>query len=185
MSVPAVLIRKSTLEIIKEADYPRIDNQPVEGLDPDYEWLVKHIPYNEPDYDPRIYIMETLLPDLQFLSEFEEHPDFDGVREYRISFNPKRRENDEIIREIENAEKSANELVFSEAVHKDQLTSMLNAVHKDAKSLSLTTEEQEYIDKLAIINVAIAKNKDNKEILIAKVSTNQVPNIDSGWQKSM
>lgn len=185
MSVPAVLIRKSTKQIIKEDIYPRADMQPVQGLDPDYEWLVKHVPFAEPPYDPRIYIMTTNLPDLAFLDDFEAHPNYPDLREYKITYTPERRPNEDIVRSIENAEKEANNLVFSEAVHKDEMAFMLNSVHKDAKSLELTSAEQDQIDKLAIVTVALAKNKDNAAIKIAQVLANQVPNIDEGWEKSL
>lgn len=151
MSVPAVLVRKSTKQIIKEDVYPRADMQPVQGLDPDYEWLVKHVPFAEPPYDPRIYIMATNLPDLASLELFEEHPNYPGLREYRITYSPERRPDADIIRSIENAEKEANNLVFSEAVHKDKMAFMLNSVHKDAKSLELTIEEQDQIDRKSVV----------------------------------
>lgn len=185
MSVPAVLIRKSTKQIIKEDVYPRADMQPVQGLDPDYEWLVKHVPFAEPPYDPRIYIMTTNLPDLAFLDDFEVHPSYPGLREYRITFSPEKRPNEEILRSIENAEKEANNLVFSEAVHKDQMAFMLSSVRKEGKNLDLTEEEQLQISKLEAVTVNLAKNKDNAAIKIAQVQAGQEPNIDLGWEKSV
>lgn len=185
MNVPAVFVRKSTKQIIKEADYPRDDMQPIQGGDPDYEWLIKHIPFAEPPYDSRIYIMVTNLPDLVFLNDFEQHPQYAGLREYRITYSPEKRPDTDIIRSIENAEKEANNGVFSEAVHKDAIAFMVNAVHKDAKGQILTTEEQEQIDKLAIVAVNLAKNADAKEIKIAQVTAGKVPNIDEGWEKSL
>jgi hypothetical protein len=182
--VPAVLIRKSTKQIIKEDLYPRMDMEPVQGMDPDYEWLIKHIPFEEPPYDPRIYIMSTQLPDLTFLDEFQNHPEYSGLREYRITFSPEKRPNEDIIRSIENVEKEANNMVFSEAVHKDEMAFMLNSVHKDAKSLELTVQEQEQIDKLSLVTVALAKNKDNAAIKIAQVLAGQEPNIDLGWERN-
>lgn len=184
MSVEAVLVQKSTKSIIKHGLYPRADMMPVEGLDPDYEWLIKNIPYPEPDYDPRIYIMGTNLPDLEFLEIFAEHPEYSGVREYKITYSPEKRPQDDIIRAIENAEKEANGLVFSEGVHKDESIFMMNAIHKDAKSLDLTPQEQSYVDKLSEINVKISKNLSNKLLLVSQVNANQEPNIDSGWEKN-
>jgi hypothetical protein len=182
MSVPAVLVRKSTKQIIKEDLYPRADMQPVQGLDPDYEWLVKNIPFAEPPYDSRIYIMATNFPDLNFLENFEEHPQYEGLREYRITYSPEKRADEDIIRSIENAEKEANSLVFSEAVHKDAVVFMMNSIYKDAKGQLLTTEEQIQIDKLNSIAVDLAKNLDAKEIKIAQVEAGEVPNIDEGWK---
>lgn len=185
MSVPAVLVRKSTKQIIKEALYPNADMSPVVGLDPDYEWLVKHVPFAEPDYDSRLYIMQMVLPDMTALDLFTEHPNYAGIREYRITYNPNKRPDAEIILSIENAEKEANNGVFSEAVHKDEFAFMLNSVHKDAKGQALNAEEQDQIDKLAIVTVNLAKNKDNAAIKIAQVEAGNEPNIDEGWQKSL
>ena len=184
MSVEAVLVRKSTKEIIKHDLYPREDMAPVVGMDPDYEWLVKHIPFPEPAYDPRIFIMQTNLPDLQFLNDFQTHPSYPGIREYRITYEPIKRSNAEIIMAIENAEKEANNSVFSEAVHKDELALMLNAVNKKSDNITLTTDEQTRISKLNSINVKILKNEDTKNIKISQVQNAQVPNIDEGWEKS-
>jgi len=187
MSVPAVLIRKSTKQIIKHAPYPKADLSPfAEGeIDPDYEWLIKNIPFAEPNYDSRIWIMTTVLPDLNFIADFIEHPQYAGIREYRITYEPVKRPDEDIIRSIENAEKEANNLVFSEAVHKDEMAFMLNSIYKDAKSLELTTEEQSGIAKLSSVTVALAKNKDNTAILTAQVVAGQEPNIDLGWQNSL
>lgn len=183
--VPAVLVRKSTKQIIKEGVYPNTDMQPVLGFDPDYEWLVKNIPYPEPPYDPRIYIMVTNLPDLSVLEDFEEHPSYPGIREYRITYSPDKRPKEEIIRSIQNAEKEANNLVFSEAVRKDEFAFMLNSVRKEGKNLDLTEEEQLQISKLESVTVQLAKNKDTASIKIAQVEANQEPNIDLGWEKSL
>lgn len=187
MSVPAVLIRKSTKQIIKHADYPKADLSPfaLGEIDPDYEWLIKNTPFSEPSYDPRVWIMTTILPDLNFLGDFIEHPLYAGIREYRITYEPIKRPNEDIIRSIENAEKDSNNLVFSEAMHKEEVTFMLNSVHKDAKNITLTTAEQTQIDKLALVTVAMAKNKDNAEILIAQVTSGLEPNIDLGWENSL
>ena len=182
MSVPAVLIKKSTKEIIKHALYPRADMQPVEGLDPDYEWLVKHIPFAEPDYDSRIYIMETQLPDLAFLNDFIEHPSYPGIREYRITYNPVKRTNDLIVISIENAEREANASIWSEATHKDETLFMINSVRKEASGATLNTEEQSPVDKLSVINVKLAKNRDTATIMINQVNNGQEPNIDEGWE---
>ncbi len=183
--VAAVLIQKSTKEIIKHDVYPRADMQPVQGMDLDFEWLIKFIPFSEPPYDPRVYIMQTNLPDLQFLNEFQEHPNYPGLREYRITYTPIKRPNDEIIMAIENAEKEANVLIWSEAVHKDETIFMINSVRKEAQNISLTAEEQAHIDKLSDINVKLAKNLDAKNIKILQVNGGQTPNIDEGWEKSV
>lgn len=182
MSVPAVLVRKSTKQIIQHMDYPRQDMLPVEGMDPDYEILIKHIPYPEPLYDSRIYIMTTNLPDLQLLDSFIEHPLYRGVREYRITYSPEKRGNEEIIMAIRNAEKTANDVILSESEHKDAFSLMLNTVRKEAKNIELTADEQERLEKIDNIAEKTSKNSDTAEIKIAQVLANQEPNIDEGWE---
>jgi hypothetical protein len=182
--VPAVLVRKSTKEIIKQDLYPREDMLPIQGMDPDYEWLVKYIPYEEPAYDPRIFLMETLLPSLEFLSDFEEHLSYPGLREYRITYNPKKRPNSDIIMAIENAEKAANSSIWSEVEHKDGTVFMMNSIKKEALNVSLTEDEVVYLEKLSSINVKLAKNADTKSIKVLLVNSGVEPNIDEGWEKT-
>jgi len=102
MGTPAVLIRKSTGEIIKHADYPRVDMQPIIGLDPDLEWLIVNTPYVEPDYDSRLFVLQrteaiTAIP----------HPQYPLLNQYQISFSTDKREKPEIIASIDNAETDA------------------------------------------------------------------------------
>lgn len=183
MVVASVLVKKSTKSIIKYADYPSAEIVPILDIDPDYEWLIKNIPFPEPDYDSRVFIMQTNLPDLEFLNDFQEHPLYAGIREYRITYTPNKRPNDEIIMAIENAEKEANDSVWSEAVHKNEMARMLNSVHKQGQNITLSVDEQGYINKLAAINMKLAKNLDTKNIKLLQVVNGQEPNIDEGWEK--
>lgn len=182
MSVPAVLARKSTKEPVKFGVYPRQDMQPVEGLDPDYEWLIEHIPNEKPDFDPRIFVLATNIPDLQYLDTFEEHPNYPGLKEYRITYSPEKRTNEEIIDSIDNAERDANDLIISESDRNIKLVFMLTSVLKASKGLQLTPTEQGHIDELTLVNMKLSKNLDNRNLLVSQVEANQVPNIDTGWE---
>ena len=185
MSVPAVFIRKSTKEVLIEGVYPRADMTPIEGGDPDYEWLIKYTPYVEPPYDSRIFTMKDILPIGEGLLTCPEHPLYAGLKAYTLTFEPVKRENADIIRSIENAQKEANNLVNNEAVHKDEFAFMMTSIYKDAKGQILTIEEQDKIDKLLLMNVALAKNADAAENKIAQVNANVPVNIDEGWEKSL
>lgn len=50
MGTPAILINKVTGEIIKDGEYPRIDDGNVVGLSPDLQWLIK-VFADAPAYD--------------------------------------------------------------------------------------------------------------------------------------
>lgn len=183
MSAEAVLIQKSTKMIIKHGQYPREDMEPIEGLDPDYEWLIKHTPFPEPLYDPRIYIMQVNIPNIEFFETFPNHPEYPLLKSYEITYTPIKRSNEEIIASIENAKKEANDLVFSEAMHKDETVFMMNALLKMHKGFQLTAAEEEYANKISDINMKLSKNTANKNLLVDLVLIGQEPNIDSGWER--
>lgn len=184
MSVSSVLVKKSTKSILKYAPYPRLEIIPFpEGdLDPDLEWLIIHTPYPEPDHDPRIYMMVTNEPDLNFLDSFQEHPDYSGIKAYQITYFPEKRSNEDIIISIDNAEKEANNLIWSEGEHKDKQVLMMQASLKAATGSILNNYEQSLVDEMNEVVVKLNKNRANKELLISQINLNLVPNIDSGWE---
>jgi len=187
MSVPAVLINKTTKLIMTHSVYPREDMQPITAadLDPNYEWLVCYTPFAEPSYDSRIFIMEEITPKDDALLQTAEHPNYPGIKCYPLTYNPIKRPNAEIIVSIENAEKEANNLVFSESIHKDALVFMVGSLDKKVDGQALTTDEQSEIDKLALIKVQFAKNRDCALNKIAQVEAEQTPNISEGWQNTL
>ena len=182
--IPSVLIQKSTKSILKYAPYPKLEVTPfLEGeIDPDLEWLVIHIPHAEPDYDSRIYILATNLPDLEFLNSFPEHPDYQGIKSYQITYTPEKRSEEDIIISIDNAEKEANNLIWSEGIHKDKMLLMINTSTKAATGAILNSEEETLLEDMNAIAVKLSKNKANRNLLVSQINTNQVPNIDLGWE---
>lgn len=184
--VPSVLVEKSTKSILRYAPYPRLEVTPfLEGeIDPDLEWLVIYTPYQEPDYDSRIYILVTNNPDLNFLDSFLSHPNYPGVKAYQITYSTEKRAKIDIIISIDNREKEANNLIWSESIHKDKMLLMLNASAKAATGALLNNEEQLLLDDMAAIAVKISKNRDNRNLLVAQINANLVPNIDSGWENA-
>jgi hypothetical protein len=184
MSVPSVLIKKSTKSILKYAPYPKLDITPfLEGdIDPDLEWLIIHTPHAEPDYDPRIYLLVTNIPDLSLLDSFTEHPNYPGIRAYQITYLPEKRSKEDILISIDNAEKDANNIIWNEQVHKDKMLFMLSASTKLAAGFQLNEEELISQEEMAVIVAKLAKNRANKNLLVSQIDYNQVPNIDLGWE---
>jgi len=77
----AVLIRVSTQEVIKKANYPSIDIVPIESLDADLEWLIINR-LDQPTYD-------ALTERLERYEEIttDPHPIYTELNQYRIGFN--------------------------------------------------------------------------------------------------
>lgn len=179
MGTPAVLIRKSTGEIIKHADYPRLDMAPVEGLDPDLEWLIKVTPYVQPDYDSRIFVLNQTEEVTQ-----TPHPDYPHLNQYRITFSTSKRATEEIAISVENAEREANESVFPYTKQLKILTLGLGVLFRKVGGMTLNAKEIAVKDKVLALAVKIWKNDQALRDKIAELAAGTEPNIDEGWEKT-
>lgn len=178
MGVPSVLIRKSTGEIIKHADYPRVDMALVEGLDPDLEWLVKKELFVAPDYDSRIFILnqnESITT--------EPHPDYPHLNQYQISYSTEKRPDEDIVVSVENAERQANETIFPYQKQLKTLLLGLGVVFRRAEGMQLTSKEQGIADKVTEMAVRVWKNDQALKDKIQEITDGTEPNIDEGWEK--
>jgi len=77
----AVLIRISTQDIIKKADYPKNEIAPIVGLDPDLKWLLVN-QLAQPPYDP---FTEKLVRVEEIT--VEAHPVYPDFDQYKIYWN--------------------------------------------------------------------------------------------------
>lgn len=180
MSKPSVLIRKSNGQILKHAPYPNEDMSPVQGLDPDLEWLVKTEPFAAPDYDSRIF--ELVITDA---ITTEQHPEHPHLNQYKRTFNTDKRTNEEIILAIENAETDANNAVVS--YNTDEKLFMLAIgilVRKDAGNQP-SVKEQAILDQVQAFDVKIWKNDAEKKLKTDQVLAGQEPDIDAGWESAV
>jgi len=184
MGVPSVQIRKSTREIVKFDDYPREDMGPVSGLDPDLEWLVIHIPYSEPTYDSRIWLLNENKPDLQFLDKFLPHPLYPSLREYRITYGLTKRPIPDIQTSILNAENDANNQVFPYTKQLKNLALGIGVIFRHLDGMTLTAKETAVKDKCMAIAVNIWKNDATMRAKVAEIAAGREPNIDADWTKT-
>jgi len=185
MSVPAILIQKSTLKPVIHTVYPKTDMSPfLDGeIDPDYFWLIKNTTYRKPKSDTRIYEIKDVFPIGQELLNCPPHPVYPALKAYNHTFELVKRPNEEIIRSIENAEKDANDSIMSEAQHKDTFVFMMSSVKKGAMGYELTEMERNSSDKLDNVTVKMARNASEKANKIAMLEAGLIPNIEEGWEK--
>ena len=188
MSLPAVLIRKSTGDILKQANYPNIDLTPIQGLDPNLEWLLKYTPYPAPDYDSRIWVLVVQRPDLKnmvqtsTLDDLPNHPEHTNIRMYETLYTTEKRSNEEIILAIENAEESANQKLMTYRTN-DKLHSLaVGILTRMNEGVTPSIEEQDILDKVKSFDVNIWKNDAEKNAKILQVNSGIEPDIDAGWE---
>jgi hypothetical protein len=182
--IPCVLVRKSTKTILNpNCNYPREDGEPVVGLDPDLLYLAKHTPYAEPEYDPRIYILVTVLPDLATIDfdTIPSHPDWPNIKEYLITYSTERRPEEEIAISIDNAESLANQGVFPSEVQTKSMLLAISSLIKLQNGLTLNTDEQANIDSVVTYSATIWANDQINKAKKAAITEAQVPDIDEGF----
>ena len=189
MSLPSILIRKSTGEILKHAPYPNEDMSPVQGLDPDLQWLLIHTPFESPDYDPRIWTLVELLPDLgdmadtNTLEQLEAHPEYPEIKTYKKTYGTEKKSDEDINRAIENAEEAANREILTYRTTEKMLLTTAGILARVNEGVQPNAKEQEMLDSLMAFDVKIWKNDEEKKRKIAQVLEGLEPDIDSGWEK--
>lgn len=177
MSVPAVLIKKSTGEILKRSLYPREDMQPIDGLDPDLEWLIVYQPYEIPDYDSRIYILTTTEE-----VTTTPHPLYPLLNQFLVTYVTTKRELTDIEWAIKNAENIANENIVSQTDFNKIVLLALGVIVRYAKGQTLTQKEIDMMNKILSVAVKVWKNDDNFKLILADFTAGNEPDIDAGWE---
>lgn len=180
--IPAVLVQKSTGEIIKIGTYPAVPNPDgslpdIVGLDPDLQWLAVYQPFMQPDYDPRVFVLvetKEVLPTTP-------HPVYTNLMQYKITYAVAKKTNTEIESSLVNAEQVANQNVFPIDKQLKLLTLSVAVLFRSVQGISLNAKETAIKNKLMDLAVKIWQNDsmfaDKKAALIA----GQKVDIDSGW----
>lgn len=178
MSLPSVLIRKSTGEVLKFAKYPNADMQPVQGFDPDLEWLLKYTPYERPDFDTRMFILNQVDE-----VTTEPHPTYPNLNVYKTTYTTIKRPNEDIIRAIENAEESANREVMNYRTNEKLHMLAVGILTRKNEGVEPNASELEILEKVKQFDVDIWKNDATKRLKITQVTEGLEPDIDSDWEK--
>lgn len=186
MSLPAVLVRKSTKQILKESAYPMADiMESVPGLDDDLEWLIKRIPFEKPPYDRRLYTLNTNKPDLPLVFDIiPAHPDYPHLREYLITYDTTRKPDEEITVSITNAEQNANEGVFPYTKQLKIMLLGLGVLFRRVEGMQLTVKEQTIADTVLSIATKVWNNDTAMRAKVQELADSIEPNIDEGWEVS-
>lgn len=193
MAIPAVLIDKYTGEILNpNANYPNADGSPIIGLQDNLQYLIKHVPFERPDVDYRIHIVEEDLPDIKDivlnsqLDQLPDHPQYPGVKAYEKKWKSTKRDNEYIKAEIDNAEENANrELVTYRTDDKLQMLAIGIIIRKVFDGIEPKASEVEILNTVKAFDVPIWQNDNTKKIKKDQVDAGQEPNLDEGWVKSL
>lgn len=178
MPIPSVLIRISTGDIIKHADLPTLDPlSPIPGLDTDLKWLIKFQPFNQPDYDIRLFILKkieevTVIP----------HPDYPLYSQYLITFDTIKRPADDIKAQVDNAERAALGRIFPPERQLKTLSLGLAVLFRETANLALTPEEEAIKTQVIEMSDKLWQNHETAKLKKTEVDEGGEPNLDADWQ---
>lgn len=179
MSLPSVLVRISTGEILNRIPYPRADMGLIEGIDPDLKLLLVHEPYPVPNYDSRMFVLNTT----ETISE-TPHPNYPHLHCYMVTHTTTKRPIAEIEVHVKAAQRLADEAIFKSQEQMSSSIRMLSIMDKQNQGLPINSEEQAILEALRQMRVKIDKNLDNYTSLMALIEAGIEPNIDGGWESA-
>ncbi len=181
MSLPAVLLRISTGEILAHAPWPAIDGNgdpaPVPGLDPDLQWLLEYEQFPEPSPDTRYYTVqktEEVTPD--------PHPTFAFANQYKITYTTPKRAVEEIEDHAYNAEQDALNNVFKPRDQIKLLALGIGVLFRSVDGLNLAPKETVIKNKCVSLALKVWNNDANVKAKIAAIAAGEEPDLDQGWE---
>lgn len=176
MTVPATLRRKSTGEIIKRGTLPNDPNIAPIGLDPDLEWLIDYTPYIAPDYDPRVYMLQT-----EYAPTETPHPTYPLYNQYLITYQTVKRDAEYIKTQAEQKERERLEAEV-DYTERDKLILLgLAVLFRSLDGLQLNPKETAIKNRVMSAAVNLWKNDARVQELKAQIDANQEIDMDAGW----
>lgn len=176
----AVVLRKSTGEILNY-DYNVADpTKAISGLDPDLEVLLYYTPYEKPDFDNRIHkLVET-----HEVTEIA-HPDYSLYNQYLVTYSTEKRTNDELNLAVENAESFANSDLMPQNKLVKLISLALAAVIRELNGVTPGAREEAVKDEMVARAIKMYKNDEELQRKLQQIIDNVEPDLDAGWENTL
>lgn len=150
---------------------------PVQGLDEDLEYFVIREPFEVPEYDPRLVILKITESPIDELDEIET-----TLRKWIVSYAIEDRTGDDKKKSVDEVKELSNLGVFPTKKHLEYLTLYAVISRREALGLSISSEQQNILDRFEDKGQKIWLNYING---LAKKSDldNSLPvDLDSNWE---
>jgi hypothetical protein len=163
-----VLHRISTQTVLnRNVLYPATpDDAPLEGFDPDLEYLAMDRDI-VPDYDSRIFTLVTTEAKVGNL--------------WRITFTTPRKVNDQIKLAVQNREATEVSKHMKEFERERLEIMALWVLFATQEGVSLTPLQTAIKNRVLAAAAKLLQNNQNAADKFAQIEANQVPDIDGGW----
>lgn len=155
---------------------------PVEGLDSKYKIYGEYIPFVEPPFDSRGWILTVTKTRID-----NPHPVYPDVLTYEITYTLTRRSNEELYNSVDVEENWANEQLFPSLGRVKKQTKQASVLHKKTNNEQISEEEESNLEYMDNVNDAMDNNADNADRMKSFIEDNPtlVPDFDDGWTTSI
>ena len=170
----AILFKNGIEE--KRNHYPRMDMQPIIGLEADLEWKLL-IDSEKPVYDANL---ERLVKSED--NTDDPHPVYPHLKTVIANYVSERKTDNEIIQSIENLKQSANQqIIYAQGQSEELQYLTLYALIRLAKGQSVPPAANLIALTVEDIAQGILANGVNAEVLINEINLGNSPDINTGW----
>ena len=174
--VKCVLYRISNQQILNFNFEVDDQNLPPAGLDPDLAVYPYYYPHPEPEFDPRLFVLQVNAS----VSE-NSHPDYPQVGRYEVTYTEIKRDVETLKIEVKNAMTWANQTIYN-GYNMTEITVKMGAIME--KRYAEQELEAWELDIVAINKEIASKIQNNYDIYtqkIADIDAGLPVNIDEGW----
>jgi hypothetical protein len=166
-----------TYDVIRYAQWPAMDLDLVLGNDIPYEWFMPFEANTAPDYDPRLWILNSTTGPSEL-----PHPEHPVHKQWRTEFALEKRSMAQILISVKEAEANSNAALMNSSEGIKTLFLSGTVQEKLLKGIELTAEDQAVLDRRNEMSVKITQNAARAAELILLVEAGNEPNLDEGWQ---
>jgi hypothetical protein len=164
------VLQTSTGEIIgRNRVWPRTDGSPIEGLDPDFVYLLQ-LTDAQPDYDPRIVTLEKV--------EAIDAP----ANELRTTWLAVPRPVEEVKINAANVEAVENSRHFEQRERDKLMILGLGVLFRQVANQALTAREIALKDRIIAAALKLWKNDTRLRAIMTALDAGQTPDLDAGWE---
>jgi len=184
MGIPSVLINKNTKKIVKKGDYPSLVVGNVPGLEDHLQWLIIRID-EIPIYNENYYRVVRVLPDLNNLDTFNEHPDYPGtgVKEYHIQYQTVKLDVLYIKEKVDDINIEKNDLLLNGSNRaRKNMTLALRILIRKSNGAQIEVAEQVFLDNFLVKLNKILLNEVYATSLKEDIDNSLEPDITTGWE---
>jgi len=172
------VIRQSNGQIIsRNQTWPRVDGQPIQGLDPDYVYLldVRFLQPTspsyvaQPSYDSRLYYLQAV--------ETADIPN----NVLNLAWNAVKRDEEEQVESALNKEAEVLTEIVDLAREQIETRLAVSAILTQLAGQNLPARAQEFIADYKDKGIKVWNNRERVNEILTDIASGLEPNLDAGW----